>query len=132
MATNFENFLISPDFPINFRKSHQISKNYLKSSESYGQKPLGGVPKDHPGLNRVKAIACKIENLKFFEQSRGTHPTVTWLFFKLEAFKVCSINFEPPAESPLNECSPSAIMALSCENDIFMARSYKQSLPKVA
>ena len=45
MAANFENFLISLDFPINFRKSHQISKNYLKSSESYGQKPLG-VPKD--------------------------------------------------------------------------------------
>ena len=53
MAANFENFLISPDFPINFRKSHQISKNYLKRSESYGQKPLGG-PKDLPGLNRVK------------------------------------------------------------------------------
>ena len=52
-AANFENFKISPDFPINFRKSHQISKNYLKSSESYGQKPLGGVPKDPPGLNRV-------------------------------------------------------------------------------
>ena len=52
MAANFENFLISPDFPIHFRKSHQISKNYLKSSESYGQKPLGGVPKDPPGLNR--------------------------------------------------------------------------------
>ena len=32
----------------------------------------------------------------------------------------------------LNECSPSAIMALPCENDIFMARSYKQSLPKIA
>ena len=26
-------------------KIHQLSKNYLKSSESYGQKPLG-VPKD--------------------------------------------------------------------------------------
>ena len=51
MAVNFENFLISP--AINFRKSHQILKNYLKSSESYGQKPLG-VPKDPPGLNRVK------------------------------------------------------------------------------
>ena len=54
MAANFENFKISPDFPITFRKSHQISKNCLKSSESYGQKPLGGgVPKDPPGLNRV-------------------------------------------------------------------------------
>ena len=55
MAANFENFKISLDFPINFRKSHQISKNYLKSSESYGKKPLGGVPKDPPGLNRVNA-----------------------------------------------------------------------------
>ena len=52
MTANFENFLISPDFPINFRKSYQISKNYLKRPESYGQKPLG-VPKDPPGLNRV-------------------------------------------------------------------------------
>ena len=56
IAANFENFLISPDFPIHFRKIHQISKNYLKSSESYGQKPLGGVPKDSPNLNRVKSV----------------------------------------------------------------------------
>ena len=35
-------------------------------------------------------------------------------------------------QSPLNKCSPSTIMALSCENDIFMARSYKQRLPKIA
>ena len=35
-------FLISPGSPINFRKSHRISKNYLKSSESYEQKLLGG------------------------------------------------------------------------------------------
>ena len=42
MAAKFENFSVSPEFPINFRKSHQISKNYLKSSESYRQKPLGG------------------------------------------------------------------------------------------
>ena len=52
MAAKFEKFLISPDFPINFRKSHQISKNYLERSKSYGQKPLV-VPKDPPGLNRV-------------------------------------------------------------------------------
>ena len=56
MAANFENFKISPDFPINFRKIHQISKNYLKSSESYGQKPLGD-PKDPPSLIRVKDVA---------------------------------------------------------------------------
>ena len=51
MAANFEKFLISPDFPINFRKSHQISNNYFKSSESYGQKP--------PCLNRVKVIGTR-------------------------------------------------------------------------
>ena len=43
--------------------------------------------------------------------------------FISRAIKVCSVNFESPTE-----CSPSAIMALSCENDIFMARSYKKSL----
>ena len=55
MAANFENFKISPDFPIKFRKSHQISKNYLKSAESYGQKPLGGgfLKTPPPGLNKV-------------------------------------------------------------------------------
>ena len=53
-SANFENFKISPDFPIKFRKSHQISKNYLKSSESYGQKPLGGSL--NPGLNSVKDL----------------------------------------------------------------------------
>ena len=57
MAANFENFKISPDLPINSWKSHQMLKNYLKSSESYGQKPFegGGVPKDPPGLNRVNS-----------------------------------------------------------------------------
>ena len=54
MAANFEKFFISPGFPLNFRKSHRISNNQLKTSESYGQKPLG-VPKDPPGLNRVKS-----------------------------------------------------------------------------
>ena len=52
MAAKFEKFLIPPDFQINFRKINQISKNYLKHSKSYGQKPLG-VSKDPPGLNRV-------------------------------------------------------------------------------
>ena len=33
---------------------------------------------------------------------------------------------------PLNECNPSASMALSCQNQIFMAQSYAQSLPKIA
>ena len=58
MASNFENFYISPDFPIHFKKSHQMSKKYLKSSESYGQKPLG-VPKDPHGLNRVNCLYYK-------------------------------------------------------------------------
>ena len=40
----------------------------------------------------------------------------------------CSINFKPPAESPLM----SAIPALSCQNQIFMTRSYTQYLPKIA
>ena len=30
MAAKFENVLISPDFSINFRKSHQISKHWKK------------------------------------------------------------------------------------------------------
>ena len=55
MAAKFENFKISPSFPINFRKSHPISKNYLKSSKFRGL----GVPKDLPCLNRVKDPAVK-------------------------------------------------------------------------
>ena len=35
-------------------------------------------------------------------------------------------------QSPLNEYSPRAIMAHSCESDIFMTRFYKQTLPKIA
>ena len=47
--------------------------------------------------------------------------------------KVCSINFEPHAvPPPLNECNPSASMALSCQNQIFIVRSYTQCLPKIA
>ena len=56
MAANFENFLISLGFPLNFRKSHRILKNSLKSSNSYGLKPLG-VPKDPRGLNRANVSA---------------------------------------------------------------------------
>ena len=55
MAAKFEKILISPDFSINFRKSHQISRKYQKRSKSYGKKPLG-VPKDPPGLNRVNTL----------------------------------------------------------------------------
>ena len=41
MVAHFEKIFISPGFVLNFRKSHQISKIYVKnkSSESYGQKP---------------------------------------------------------------------------------------------
>ena len=38
---NFVKSEISPGFILNFRKSHRISKNYLESFKSYGQKPLG-------------------------------------------------------------------------------------------
>ena len=48
MAANVENFLISADFSINFRKNRQISNNYRKISESYGQKTLGGSLKTPP------------------------------------------------------------------------------------
>ena len=53
MAAKFENLLISPGFPIDFRKSHRISKNYLKALRVMN-KNLWGVPKDPPGLNRLK------------------------------------------------------------------------------
>ena len=56
MATNFENFLISPDFPINFRKSHRIISKALRVMD----KNLWGVPKDPPGLNRVNHIRVKL------------------------------------------------------------------------
>ena len=48
IAANFEKFLNSPSFLLNFIKSQRISKNQLKSSKTYGQKPfLGeGGPKD--------------------------------------------------------------------------------------
>ena len=54
MAAKVEKILISPGFPINFWKIHRISKNYLKSSKSYGQKPLGVPEEPPPGLNRLK------------------------------------------------------------------------------
>ena len=53
MVANFEKFLISPGFPLNFRKGCQIATNYLESSKSYGQNPLGS-QKAPPCLNRVK------------------------------------------------------------------------------
>ena len=55
MAAKFEKFSISPEFPLSFRKSHQILKNYLKSFESYRQKTLEGSLKTPLGLNRVKS-----------------------------------------------------------------------------
>ena len=42
MVGNFETFLISLGFILNFRKSHQVSKSKLKSSASYGEGSEGG------------------------------------------------------------------------------------------
>ena len=55
MVANFEKFLISLGFLLHFRKSHQISKSQLKSSESYGEKTVGGSLKDPP-LDRIGLI----------------------------------------------------------------------------
>ena len=44
MAVKFEIFSTSPGFPIRFRKGYQISKDYLKRSKTYAQKPLGDPP----------------------------------------------------------------------------------------
>ena len=63
MAVKFEQFLNLPDFLINFRKSHEVSKNYLKCSKSYGQKPLGG-PKRPLGLNKVNDLRKPLANKK--------------------------------------------------------------------
>ena len=52
MAAKFEKSLISLDFPINVRKSQRIISNALKVMD----KNLWGVPKDPPGLNRVKSV----------------------------------------------------------------------------
>ena len=52
MAANFKKKISSPG--LNFRKNHQISKDLLKSSKSYGQKPLG-VTKDPLGLRRISS-----------------------------------------------------------------------------
>ena len=41
MVANLEIFFISPSFILNFRKSHQVSKSSLESSESYGEKTEG-------------------------------------------------------------------------------------------
>ena len=55
MAAKFEKKIISPGIPIGFRKSHRISKNYLKSSESYVWiSTFGGVLKNHPGALNSK------------------------------------------------------------------------------
>ena len=49
MAANFENFLISPDFPINFRKVTKFQRIISKALRVM-DKNLWGV-----GLNRVKS-----------------------------------------------------------------------------
>ena len=52
MAANFENFLISPDFPINFRKVTKFQR-IISNALRVMDKNLWGVPKDPPGMNRV-------------------------------------------------------------------------------
>ena len=55
MVTNFEKLLILPGFLLNFRKSHQISKSKLKSSESYEGKTEGvSPPWTEYGISRCK------------------------------------------------------------------------------
>ena len=81
MAAKFEIFLISPEFPVNFRKSHRISKNYLKSSESYGQKPLGSPP----GLNRVNSFMDILKIIKM------TLVYMSFSFLKSKIWKNLSI-----------------------------------------
>ena len=67
MVVSFEKLFISPDFLLNFRKSHQISRSQLKSYESHGEKPeedpLDGLR--HFSLNDFHARdACKGKNSK--------------------------------------------------------------------
>ena len=54
MAANFENFLISPDFPINFRKVTKFQRIISKALRVMDKNLCGEVPKDLHGLNRVK------------------------------------------------------------------------------
>ena len=62
MAENFENFLISPDFPIlgKVTKFQRIISNALRVMD----KNLWGVPKDPPGLNRVKLYQAYVGSPK--------------------------------------------------------------------
>ena len=59
MAANFENFLISPDFPINFRKVTKFQRIISKALRVMSKNLWGGVPKDPPGLNRVNALVLR-------------------------------------------------------------------------
>ena len=50
MAANFEKNLISPGFPLNLGKVTECQRIRSKALA----KTFAGVPKDRPGLNRVK------------------------------------------------------------------------------
>ena len=54
VSANFEKFEIMPDFILNFRKGHRVSKSQFKSSKSYGQKTdrVGSLNMDM-GLDRI-------------------------------------------------------------------------------
>ena len=53
---NFENLLISSLFILNFRKSGRNLKEVAQKLQELRTKTFGVVPKDSPGLNRVKQV----------------------------------------------------------------------------
>ena len=55
MFANFEKFLISPRFLLNFRKVTKFQRVSSKALRVMEKKPRG-IPKDPPGPNRVKLI----------------------------------------------------------------------------
>ena len=57
LASNSENFYLSPNFVSNFRKSYQIWGKLAQEQKSYRQKEIGGVENTPPpSANRVKEI----------------------------------------------------------------------------
>ena len=51
LVSNSENFYFSPNSILNFRKSYQIWRNWLKNKKVTGKKQIGGMP---PSAYRVK------------------------------------------------------------------------------
>ena len=63
MAANFENFKISPDFPINFGEVTKFQRIISKTLRVMDRN-LWGVPKEPPGLNRAKSWSyCGFPNV---------------------------------------------------------------------